>query len=493
MRSINTSCASTARSSWSTCPRLSESQVKNLEGYVRDGGGVGIFLGPKVDPVAYNKLLYRDGEGLFPALLANEATKPPTEEEKERARTGALIQQILVRDSKAKTHRALAGLFTNERGDVEKGGDIEPFFRFPHVYQHWPISRLGKWRQDPSVNELLCLPNNSPLSLMEPRVAALINAVKEKYLEPKFQKYRDAIDQQFNKIRSLFNETTPMTELARQLDRLLADQINEGEENEALFRDFWGQPEMADARMTAQALRDSCKYGDPLYLTKRFRNGRVVVMTTDAGGTPGGSTATGLPWTDWPTTASWGMVMEEMEKYLAGGGAEENRSVGTPFSISLEEGRYGALVGRAILTTDTSKPDRGSAPLQFNDIGDQPLSTKGGSLQLSFSDPRPGAYIFTLNPLPGEDGKAKPPEFLTTVFNIDTAREGDAATCQGQRPGRTGQGCGNPCGRRHELARFSEAKANGHVERSVDLSRHPAGVGNGAGDGGATEPPRQTG
>jgi hypothetical protein len=125
------------------------------------------------------------------------------------------------------------------------------------------------------------------------------------------------------------------------------------------------------------------------------------------------------------------MVMEEMEKYLAGGGAEENRSVGTPFSISLEEGRYGALVGRAILTTDTSKPDRGSAPLQFNDIGDQPLSTKGGSLQLSFSDPRPGAYIFTLNPLPGEDGKAKPPEFLTTVFNIDTAREGALQRAKG--------------------------------------------------------------
>ena len=65
-------------------PRLTESQIKNLENYVREGGGVGIFLGPKVDPVAYNKFMYRDGEGFFPALLGQEATKPPTEDEKLR-------------------------------------------------------------------------------------------------------------------------------------------------------------------------------------------------------------------------------------------------------------------------------------------------------------------------------------------------------------------------------------------------------------------------
>ena len=113
-----------------------------------------------------------------------------------------------------------------------KGRDIERYFLFPRVEQHWPISRLGKWRQDPSVRELLCLPNESPLSLIEPRVAALIGTVKDKYQEPKFNKYRAAVDEQFTKIRSLFNETTPMTELARQLDRLIADQINEGDANE---------------------------------------------------------------------------------------------------------------------------------------------------------------------------------------------------------------------------------------------------------------------
>ena len=60
---------------------------------------------------------------------------------------------------------------------------------------------------------LFCLPNDSPLSLMEPRVDSLIKAVHARYGEPKFEKYRAAVDEQFTKIRSLFvTEGTPMTD-----------------------------------------------------------------------------------------------------------------------------------------------------------------------------------------------------------------------------------------------------------------------------------------
>ena len=146
-------------------------------------------------------------------------------------------------------------------------------------------------------------------------------------------------------------------------------------------------------------------------------------MTTDAGGTPGGSTATGLPWTDWPTTASWGMVMEEMEKYLAGRRRRRTAPSVRPSRSALEAGRYNASVGRMFLSTDTSKPDRGSAPLQRRSR----RSTTRYEEQLRCNWPsattKPGAYIFTLNPTPGDDQKAKPPEYLATVFNIDTARE----------------------------------------------------------------------
>ena len=153
-------------------PRISKSQAENLDRYVREGGGVGVFLGPRVDPKAYNELLYRNGEGFFPAPLAIEHTKPLTDEEKLK-RSLVFVKQIMRRDNAVKTHPAISGLYTNERGDLENSKDIEILFKNPRIFQHWPISRLGRWREDHLVQELYCLPNDTPTSLFEPRVAVL--------------------------------------------------------------------------------------------------------------------------------------------------------------------------------------------------------------------------------------------------------------------------------------------------------------------------------
>src|SRR5256884_4600239 len=50
---------------------LKEKALKNLEEYVKNGGSVAFFLGDKVRPEFYNKFLYKDGKGLFPAPLAD--------------------------------------------------------------------------------------------------------------------------------------------------------------------------------------------------------------------------------------------------------------------------------------------------------------------------------------------------------------------------------------------------------------------------------------
>ena len=50
-------------------PRLDEPEVEALENYVASGGGLGIFLGPRVQKPFYNERLFRDGEGLLPVLL----------------------------------------------------------------------------------------------------------------------------------------------------------------------------------------------------------------------------------------------------------------------------------------------------------------------------------------------------------------------------------------------------------------------------------------
>ena len=57
-------------------PRLSEREVARLETHLQRGGGLVICLGPDVDPEAYNRLLYKDGQGLLPARLVGVEQAP---------------------------------------------------------------------------------------------------------------------------------------------------------------------------------------------------------------------------------------------------------------------------------------------------------------------------------------------------------------------------------------------------------------------------------
>lgn len=50
-------------------PKLSASMVKALDGYVRRGGGLLVFLGNLVDDAFYNRALHAQGQGLLPAKL----------------------------------------------------------------------------------------------------------------------------------------------------------------------------------------------------------------------------------------------------------------------------------------------------------------------------------------------------------------------------------------------------------------------------------------
>ena len=52
--------------------KLDESAIENLEAFVQRGGGVGFFLGPRVNRSWYNQKLHRDGNGIFPIPLAGD-------------------------------------------------------------------------------------------------------------------------------------------------------------------------------------------------------------------------------------------------------------------------------------------------------------------------------------------------------------------------------------------------------------------------------------
>jgi hypothetical protein len=411
-------------------PTLNEAQRDKLEGYIRDGGGVGIFLGPNVRPGEYTKNLYRSGEGFFPFPLPGEPTSPPTEEERIK-RSLVLSKRILTRDAASKSHPALAGLYTNESGGLAKDVEIERYFMFVNVNQYWPVLRFGKWREDRSIQELFCLPNEQPVAEYEGQARDLLARMKAKAGEPKFEKYRQYLEPLDRQIRETAAGQAPLTMLARRLDQLLCDQINDGDPSEPILREFWSQPEMIDLKAEFQRLRDTVKFGDPLYLVKQFGKGRVAVMTTDAGGTHTNPTGSGdVQWTDWPTGSGypgWVAVVSEMQKYLAGGAIEENRAVGSTVSAAFEAARYKNSVARTFVTADPAKAEKGGdIPLTNKSLGDQPLPASGGNLNFSFNEAKePGAYFFTFTNLGGANGATEKPEFMPYVFNIDTRREGD--------------------------------------------------------------------
>ncbi|HUR52798.1 MAG TPA: BatA domain-containing protein [Gemmataceae bacterium] len=415
-------------------PGLSEVAVKNLEAYVGEGGGLGVFLGPDVKPVDYNRFLYKDGNGVMPVPLPDQPTPPPTEEQKFK-RFLVLSNRVLLRDAGNRTHPALTGLYTNERGAAVKDTEVEKFFRFLDIDQYWPIRRLGKWRDDKLVQELYCMPNEQAVGDFQGAVDRQTNALRTAAGEPKFEKYRKYLDPLREKIRTIAagrfpdgggtgDASPPLTLLAMYVDRLLCDQINDGDESEPVLREFWAQPEVAGLRVEWQRLRDSVKFGDPLYFAKQFGRGRVTLMTTTAG----------EQWTNWPSgggAPGWVAICKEMQNYLSGGGAESNLTVGSPLTQTLDATRYGPTVTRTLITADPAKGEgKGAIPVATTPLGTQTLTGKDGVMPMTFSEAKvPGVYLFTLTQLKGPNDPpttpAERPDYVAHAFNIDTKAEGE--------------------------------------------------------------------
>jgi hypothetical protein len=402
-------------------PQVTDAANKALDQYLRDGGGVGVFLGPDVRAAEYNKTLYADAAGWFPVPLP-EKPVDALPEEQQLLRRFNMQKKIVLRDRGLKTHPAISGLYTDDRGLPSKDDEeLEKYFRFVSVNQHWPIRRLGKWRDDKSIVELYCLPNEQPVGNYDGAVQAI--ETKLPIEDPKFEKAKVVLAKIKDELRKARSGSEPLFKLATLLDRFLADTRGEGDADEAILREFWANAETADLRAEVTRLRDSTKYGDPLYFARQYGRGRVTVITTTAG----------EQWTDWasvpPGNVSFGPMMKELATYLSGGGTEENRSVGETFAVAVPNTKYRAAVSRSFVGHDPEKAAKGgpdAAPIV--DLGSQTMeAAKLDQFSLNFSETaKPGGYLLGLTQLRTQGGDTvDAPEYRAAAFNIDARREGD--------------------------------------------------------------------
>jgi hypothetical protein len=270
--------------------------------------------------------------------------------------------------------------------------------------------------------------------------------------DPEFAKFRDALSKaQTGILATLRGAEVTTGQIADLFDRLLSDQTNAGDADEALFREFWADSRNNDLRLKFARQRDKLKYGYPLYLAKQFGRGRVTMMTTTAG----------EAWTDWPSerpgSVSFTPVMKELVNYLAGGGVDDNQTAGQPIEVNADGDSYEPKVLTGFITHN-AKPgeqvavggDNDPAPItvadQFDKLAEETVTEKikekdadGKDVErvvtrkvLRFtqtSTEKPGVYLYGLEqrrPKPGSPNETiTSPEYRFVPVNVDSVFEGD--------------------------------------------------------------------
>ncbi|MBO0697863.1 MAG: hypothetical protein J2P46_05690, partial [Zavarzinella sp.] len=407
-------------------PRLSDGARKNLEEYVRGGGGLAFFMGPSIrsDTIAeYNEKLYKKGEGLFPVPL-DKAVGVDVPEDKRIAekirRTFSLNKKLLIRRD-MQNHPALEKLYKDNRGQAVREDEYEKFFNFVVIDRYIGVNQQ-QLRSATGVDTLVYLQNTKPIDNYTKAVNDLTDRLQQVIDNPKWEKYAPSLSRYRSELRRIAGSTAELYVLAEALTLLLDDP---GEKDPAAKRpslvDFWAQADNAALRAEFEKLRDEVKYGDPLYVAKPFGKGRVVAFLTSAGAS----------WNDLEGfgRAYYPPLMINLQGYLASAGTDANLTLGSAYEFSMDRNAYDSKVRRWHYFEDAK-----ANKAVFKPLGDvvMPTDDKANSYRLAAADGKnePGIYVYRF----AEKRAATPggaldtrPDFRALPYNVDAIAEGNLA------------------------------------------------------------------
>ncbi|MBY0523357.1 MAG: BatA domain-containing protein [Gemmataceae bacterium] len=384
---------------------LSDKALINLENYVRQGGNVAFFLGDRINAEFYNKKLYADGLGIFPAPLADRPSPEPTKEERDARLLQTLTdpqEQILVRKEHEK-HSMLE----------EINREYRPFFMFLNIERYHPVART-KWNPQPGkVKELVTLPNNKSVEDYSAAVQSLLSRLPT---DEKYKAYTPRLAEYRSYIRDLVAGKQPLYKLAEWLDKLLQDQGDPKQrEKFPNLKEFWAQPEQLQLRTDLERMQQAVQYGDPFIIEGSYGKGRVVVVTSTLG----------RKWNNLSSLPVFVKLQVELQRYLTSVNKEAELIVGQPLDLFLDATRYDTKIRRffkpEVLDQRGGKPDPKTAQ---RDMGEQQQvgTPTNGRIHFQFKDAlEPGMYILEF--YPGPSAKDFKGEQRAYAFNIDTSTE----------------------------------------------------------------------
>ena len=446
---------------------LAPAWVQKLESFLNAGGGVGFFMGPSIrDPKFYNELLYKEGKGMFPVPLKEIANKNLTVEQLTQYsadQRSFLNMKLLVR-KEMRRHPAMEKLYSDSRTQNFIDAAYEKLFYFVVFARYYIVDR-PKWNPGDDIQTLLYLPNTRSIADFERPTKDLLRKLREAtdestrraQLQQKLDETKDDAQRQViqGRLDNLKNDMEKFTKYAKTvkeysdiisntvgkydnplhklviwMDVLLEDpgENKDGKSLVPSMIEFWQAPELAELKQEFQQHLYVIKYGDPFYIAKQYKKGRVLAFMGAAGtsGPEGGF---------WNPLNAQGreyfppLMKDSLQRYLCSTGGDFFLPLGKSFEFELDAAAYEPAV-KIWHAANNDKPAREEDRVKFEDRGLKEIVPGETLMSYTFADGmQPGMYLFEFTPR-GADGSAKKdvrPDIRALTYNFDTKIESNLA------------------------------------------------------------------
>ena len=385
--------------------------LERLQTFVENGGNVVFFMGDKVDPTYYNKVLFEEHHGLFPVPLDKRETERISNDKINEYRASS-APKIFVLEPNHDITRGIAGV-QYEIPDLLIPQHAQAKDRF-----EWE----RKWSTPGAVKELITLAN---LKRLDDTTSGPIDRLVKRIPvdDPKYKKYSALLAKHKKAIQTAAGgRIDELYKVAKAFEEMLGDRgPKPGDKDNVSLVEFWELPEMKDLKTDILGFRKDALYGSPLVLARTYGKGNVVAFLTTAG----------TRWSGWSggkdsgaASFTFPMLIVDLQKFLTRGGDAGSRLVGEPIPFQLDAAIYRNAVKRFV-QVDEGQFDPKRIPADDAPVGFQVDPEKAGKLEdgkyvIAFENHRrTGVQFFQVFPL-GKDAVAEQRWF---AYNVDTANE----------------------------------------------------------------------